>query len=86
MADLKSTGEVDAAAWRALAVVSVATFRSPLDGSVVNVALPSIRAEFAALVASMEWVVMTSLAALLEATHPNIRVRLGPQHRSEESN
>ncbi len=60
--------EVDAAAWRALAVVSVATFMSALDGSVVNVALPTIRVELGAPVAHMEWVVMSyllSISALL---------------------
>ncbi len=64
----KQKVQVDAAAWRALAVVSVATFMAALDGSVVNVALHTIRADFDAPVASMEWVVMSyllSISALL---------------------
>ncbi|WP_018686482.1 MFS transporter [Actinokineospora enzanensis] len=43
--------------WRALAVTQAAGFMSLLDVSIVNVALPSIRADLAAAPAGIQWVV-----------------------------
>lgn len=53
-----------------LVLCALATFMAALDGSVVNVALPMIRADFHASVAAMDWVVSTyllSICALLLA-------------------
>lgn len=51
-------------AWKVLAVVSLATFMSALDGSVVNVALPVVRSELSAELASMQWVPMAYLLSI----------------------
>jgi EmrB/QacA subfamily drug resistance transporter len=44
--------------WWVLATVMVGTFMSPLDGSVVNIALPTLRATFNVPITTVEWVVV----------------------------
>jgi len=44
-----------------LFAVAVGTFMGPLDGSVVNIALPSISAFYQVPLSSVEWVVMSYL-------------------------
>jgi EmrB/QacA subfamily drug resistance transporter len=43
--------------WRALGVLLFATFMSIMDGSIVNVALPSLQRELGASYAAVQWVV-----------------------------
>lgn len=47
--------------WLVLATVMVGTFMGPLDGSVVNIALPTIGADFAVPITVVEWVVVVYL-------------------------
>src|SRR5690625_1896763 len=47
--------------WWVLASVSVGALMGPLDGSILNIALPSIASEFQAPLTSLEWVVMSYL-------------------------
>lgn len=49
------------AKWGVLLAVGVGTFMTALDGSVVNIILPVLRASFSTTVASVEWVVTTYL-------------------------
>src|SRR4051794_18685045 len=59
---------VDAPPWRALPVLLAGTFLIVLDFFIVNVALPSMQAQFAVSPSALEWVVAgygLSFAALL---------------------
>ena len=47
--------------WWVFLVVGVGTFMSALDGSVVNIIVPVLRAYFKSDVASVEWVVVIYL-------------------------
>jgi len=47
--------------WWALAAIALGTFMGPLDGSIVNIALPSISSYFHAPLPLVEWVVMSYL-------------------------
>jgi EmrB/QacA subfamily drug resistance transporter len=47
--------------WWVLAVVMVGTFMGPLDGSVVNIALPTLTRHFAVDITTVEWVVVAYL-------------------------
>src|ERR687898_906457 len=65
--------------WWTLIAVSVATFMLPLDITVVNVALPSIRDDLGASFTDLQWVVdayALSLAALV-LTAGSLADRLG---------
>jgi EmrB/QacA subfamily drug resistance transporter len=53
-----------ASPWSAFSAVAVGTFMSTLDGSIVNVALPSVRAAFGASIAGVGWVVTIYLLAI----------------------
>ena len=44
--------------WLVLAAVMVGTFMGPLDASIVNVALPTLRGAFNVPITSVEWVVV----------------------------
>lgn len=50
--------------WFILATVSVGTFMSTLDGSIVNVALPTISGKFNASLSTMQWVVTAYLLTI----------------------
>lgn len=50
--------------WRVLAAVGVGTIMSPLDGSVVNIALPTITSFFHTTLGVSEWVAMAYLLAI----------------------
>jgi EmrB/QacA subfamily drug resistance transporter len=52
---------VDRQRWLVLSAVSVGTFMATLDGSIVNIALPSISAAFGIDLATVEWVVVAYL-------------------------
>src|SRR5271170_5407615 len=55
-----SSGQAPAAdghGWRAVSIVLVGAFMALLDTTIVNVALPSIRAGLHATPASLEWIV-----------------------------
>ena len=52
---------VDRRRWLVLSAVSVGTFMATLDGSIVNIALPSIRQAFGIDLATVEWVVVAYL-------------------------
>jgi EmrB/QacA subfamily drug resistance transporter len=52
---------VDRRRWLVLSAVSVGTFMATLDGSIVNIALPSIAQAFAIDLAAVEWVVVAYL-------------------------
>ncbi|OAT85450.1 hypothetical protein A6M21_05890 [Desulfotomaculum copahuensis] len=47
--------------WWVLASIALGTFMGPLDGSIVNIALPSISSYFHTSLAMVEWVVMSYL-------------------------
>jgi EmrB/QacA subfamily drug resistance transporter len=47
--------------WLILSTVSVGTFMATLDGSIVNVSLPSIRTAFGIDLATVEWIVVAYL-------------------------
>ncbi|HET9599202.1 MAG TPA: MFS transporter, partial [Anaeromyxobacteraceae bacterium] len=53
-----------ASPWSAFSAVAVGTFMSTLDGSIVNVALPSVRAAFGASIAGVGWVVTVYLLVI----------------------
>jgi len=59
--DLKSSPRYR---WFILATVSVGTFMSTLDGSIVNVALPTISGKFNASLSTMQWVVTAYLLTI----------------------
>lgn len=50
--------------WLVLATVMVGTFMGPLDGSVVNIALPTLTDFFGVPISTVEWVVMAYLLAV----------------------
>ena len=50
--------------WLILSAVSIGTFMATLDGSIVNISLPSMQADFAVPLAAVEWVVVAYLLAL----------------------
>ncbi|MGE5577682.1 MAG: MFS transporter [Syntrophothermus sp.] len=50
--------------WLALATVGIGTFMAPLDGSVVNIALPHIASALRAGLTTVEWVVMMYLLVI----------------------
>ena len=50
--------------WLILSAVSVGTFMATLDGSIVNISLPSLQADFAVPLAAVEWVVVAYLLTL----------------------
>ena len=50
--------------WWVLATVMVGTFMSPLDGSVVNIALPTLKATFDVPITTVEWVVVAYLLTI----------------------
>jgi EmrB/QacA subfamily drug resistance transporter len=52
---------VDRRRWLVLSAVSVGTFMATLDGSIVNIALPSIGQAFGIDLATVEWVVVAYL-------------------------
>jgi len=52
---------VDRRRWLVLSAVSVGTFMATLDGSIVNIALPSIGRAFGIDLAAVEWVVVAYL-------------------------
>jgi len=52
---------VDRQRWLVLSAVSVGTFMATLDGSIVNIALPSIGQAFGIDLATVEWVVVAYL-------------------------
>jgi len=47
--------------WLVLATVMVGTFMGPLDGSVVNIALPTLTESFGVPISTVEWVVLAYL-------------------------
>lgn len=53
--------EVAAGKWRTFAAVGIGVFMSTLDGSIVNIALPSIMADLNAPMAVVEWVMVIYL-------------------------
>ncbi|HEY5529448.1 MAG TPA: MFS transporter [Thermoleophilia bacterium] len=50
--------------WLVLAAVMVGTFMAPLDSSIVNVALPTLRSAFNVPITSVEWVVVAYLLVI----------------------
>lgn len=50
--------------WRAMAAVAVGNFIGPLNGSIVNIALPNITAHFHTTLPTAEWVVMAFLLVI----------------------
>ena len=52
---------MDRRRWWILSTVSLGTFMATLDGSIVNVSLPSIRAAFGIDLAAVEWIVVAYL-------------------------
>ncbi len=50
--------------WWVLGAVMVGTFMGPLDGSVVNIALPTLTRFFAVDITTVEWVVLAYLLAI----------------------
>jgi len=50
--------------WRAMAAVAVGNFLGPLNGSIVNIALPNITAHFQADLPAAEWVIMAFLLTI----------------------
>lgn len=56
-----TTPATSGAKWGVLLAVGVGTFMTALDGSVVNIILPVLRASFSTTVANVEWVVTTYL-------------------------
>ncbi|MHB1344828.1 MAG: DHA2 family efflux MFS transporter permease subunit [Thermoleophilia bacterium] len=50
--------------WWVLATVMVGTFMGPLDGSVVNIALPTLTRHFSVDITTVEWVVLGYLLAI----------------------
>lgn len=75
MVDVGDAQTLDPRRWRALAVAISALFMTLLDLSIVNVALPSIRAGLGAGVSEAQWVV--SGYALAFGMVPIIAGRLG---------
>ena len=53
--------------WRVLAVVSIGVFMSTLNGSIVNIANPTIAAAFSISMAEVQWVV-TAYMLVVTAT------------------
>ena len=51
--------------WLIFALVAVGVFMSTLDGSIVNIALPTIMNDFGVALATIEWVVMVYLLTIL---------------------
>lgn len=47
--------------WLVLIAVSIGTFMATLDGSIVNIALPTIQEDFGVHLSTIEWVVVTYL-------------------------
>ena len=47
--------------WFVLSVVSVGTFMATLDGSIVNISLPTIQSAFGVSLSAIEWVVVAYL-------------------------
>ena len=56
--------EPSAAKWWVLVAVMVGTFMGPLDGSVVNIALPALTRHFSVPVTTVEWVVVAYLLVI----------------------
>ncbi|MCL4516236.1 MAG: MFS transporter [Firmicutes bacterium] len=56
--------DTDRYKWLALATVGIGTFMAPLDGSVVNIALPHIASSLRATLPTVEWVVMMYLLVI----------------------
>ena len=50
--------------WWVLISVSMGTFLSTIDGSIVNVALPTLRDDFHTDLATVQWVVVSYLLVL----------------------
>ena len=50
--------------WFAMLAVSMGVFLSTIDGSIVNIALPTLQAEFGAEFAAVQWVVLAYLLVL----------------------
>lgn len=50
--------------WRALAAIAVGSFMAPLNGSITNIALPSITAFFSVSLVTAEWVIMSYLLVI----------------------
>ena len=60
----RATGTRTSSPWIGFSAIAVGTFMSTLDGSIVNVALPSIRAGFGASVSGVAWIVTAYLLAV----------------------
>lgn len=50
--------------WHALAAVAVGSFMAPLNGSIINIALPSITSYFSVNLVTAEWVIMSYLLVI----------------------
>ena len=50
--------------WLVLSTVSVGTFMATLDGSIVNISLPTIAQDFGVGVSDIEWVVVSYLLTI----------------------
>lgn len=50
--------------WRAMFVVSIGVFMATLDGSIVNIALPTLTSYFKTDIATIEWVILSYLLTI----------------------